>query len=578
MTDGLLSGMPPGLIMVLAGLLTLLLPRALRAVPLLLGPVAALGALWALAQGMAVPEGESVFGAAPVYLAQTEYLGMTITPVRIDALALAFGTVFGVMALAGGLYALTLPDRKELAALQVYAGSAIGAVTAGDLLTLFVFWEAMAIASTIVIWCGGAGARGAGLRYAAIHFLGGALLMAGAAGQIAFTGETAFTALPSEGVVAGLILIAFLINAAAWPLNAWLPDSYPKASLVGAVFLSAFTTKTAVYALIRGFPGEEMLLWLGAATMLYGIVYALRETEIRRLLCYAIVAQGGFMLCGIGLGTEMGLNGAAGHAAVSILYSAVLFMAAGAVIRETGRRHITDLGGLAGAMPVTCAFTILAALSISAFPGTAAYVSKSLISSGAGYAGVQWLWLALTAAGVGVLLSVGLRFPLGVFFGRDRGLRAQEADWTMIAGMAVVSAALVAVTLAPSGFYSLLPYPEDYSPYKPGAILSQFQLLLFGAIAWALGRRLLDNRPGHTIDTDWLWRGLGPVVMRGLGRGWSALRGGAGERLSAATGRALRRLQRFVGPGSVLASTRPTGYMALWMTLMLSALMVFAFL
>ena len=102
-----------------------------------------------------------------------------------------------------------------------------------------------------------------------------------------------------------LILAGFLINAAAVPLSAWLPDAYPESSWSGMVFLSAFTTKAAVYALLRGFPGTEPLIYVGLCMIFYGIVYAILENDMRRILAYSIVNQVGFMVAGVGIGTEM---------------------------------------------------------------------------------------------------------------------------------------------------------------------------------------------------------------------------------------------------------------------------------
>lgn len=572
MTDG--AALPPGLILIASGLLTLLVPRPVRQALQVGAPVALLGYLWYLA-GLSGPVEAGPFAGVDAYVTEAEYLGMQLYPVRADALGMIFAVVFAITSALGGLYALSLDRAKELAALQVYAGSAVGAVLAGDVITLFVFWEVMAIASTIVIWMGGEDARGAGLRYAAIHFLGGALLMAGVAGYVQTTGQTAFTEMPSEGLIAGLVLIAFLVNSGAWPLNAWLPDAYPRASWAGTVFLSAFTTKTAIYTLIRGFPGEEWLLWLGVITMVYGIVYALVESEIRRLLCYAIIAQSGFLLVGAGLGTDMTLNGAAGHAFVSILYSILLFMVAGAVMRQTGRRELSALGGLWRQMPFTALMAVIGGLCISAFPGTGAYVTKSLISSGAGYAGNFAVWLALTAAGVGVVLHAGLRFQWGIFGGDDRRLQAGDPDWAMRAAMGIAAVIVLAIAFVPQSYYAALPHPVDYSPYKAGLLLSQLQLLLGGVLVFFLMLRLMPESRGITLDTDWLYRGAGPYAVRAIALGWLTGYERWADRWIGNFDRLIESLYRFHGPEGALARSRPTGYVALWMTALLCLLLIF---
>lgn len=575
MTDGL--ALPPGLILILAGLLTLVVPRLPRAPVMLGAPVLTLVAVWWLwSMATVAPEG-GPFAGETVYAGTAQYLGMTLHPVRVDALAVVFATVFSLMAFAGALFAIEHPDRRELGVLQIYAGSAVGAVLAGDLVTLFVFWEVMAIASTVAIWSGGPQSGPAGLRYAVIHFFGGVLLMGGAAGLIAGSGSTVFGAIPGEGAIAAMILVAFLINAGGWPLNAWVADAYPRASIVGTVFLSAFTTKTAIYALIRGFPGEEWLLWIGMATIVYGVLYALVESEIRRLLAYAIVAQSGFMLVGIGIGTDMGLNGAAGHAFVSILYSALLFMAAGAVMQATGESRAAHLGGLVHSMPRTAWLAVFGGFCIASFPGTGSYVSKSLISSGAGYAGIEWVWYGLTAAGVGVVLSVAIRFPWLTFFGPARpGVSGADPDRRQQAAMGLLAALVLLIALMPGWFYAMLPHPVDYTPYKGELILGQIELLAFGAVGYGLALWLLPARDGITLDTDWLYRDAGRWAVRNGGAGLLGLYDVVANGVEGSVRRALRGLYRAHGPESVLSRTRPTGYVALWMTALLVTLIVIA--
>jgi multicomponent Na+:H+ antiporter subunit D len=169
--------------------------------------------------------------------------------------------------------------------------------------------------------------------------------MAGIAGHVAETGSIAFVAMRADSPAHWLILAGFLLNAGSWPTSAWLPDAYPEASWSGTVFLSAFTTKTAVLVLLRGFPGEEILIVLGLIMIFYGIIYAILENDMRRILAYSVVNQVGFMVTGIGIGSELALNGAAAHAFVHIIYKALLLMSAGSVMLMTGRRKCSELGG-----------------------------------------------------------------------------------------------------------------------------------------------------------------------------------------------------------------------------------------
>jgi multicomponent Na+:H+ antiporter subunit D len=556
----------PGVWLVLTGLVLPFLPEALRRAAILAVPLAALAWIWSLPDGVAG-------GAGGAFT----WLGLEIVPVRVDALGRLFATIFAFMAFAGGLFALNQRNAVELAAAFVYSGSAIGVALAGDLLTVFAFWEIMAIGSTTVVWMGGAGASAAGLRYAVIHFLGGVLLMTGIAGHVAATGSTEFAAMGADGWTHWLILAAFLINAGAPPLSAWLPDAYPRASWSGTVFLSAFTTKVAVYALIRGFPGEEVLIWVGLYMAFYGIVYAILENDMRRILAYSICNGAGLMVCAVGIGTDLALNGAAAYAVVHIIYKALLLMSAGSVLYMTGRSLCTDLGGLFRTMPVSCLCGIVGALAISSFPLTSGFAAKSMITSGAGEEHLFWVWLALAAASAGVFLSVGIKFPWFVFFQKDSGLRTTDPPWNMQAAMILMSVASILLGIWYAPLYAMLPFATDYQPYSVHHVVFMLQLLLFSGLAFFLLLPWLQRTRTITLDTDWFWRGGGRALSRALGvgarRGWRTL----AMTVSIASRLVGHELLRQHGPTGSLARTRPSGSMALWMTVLLTAFLVFAF-
>jgi multicomponent Na+:H+ antiporter subunit D len=558
-----LAAVPPGLVLVLGALLLPFVKGWARS-GLLLG--LPLLTLWLVTQ---VPDGEVL---------KISFLGFELVPLRGDKLSRLFAFVFALMAVAGALFALRQERTMELTAAFAYAGSAIGVVLSGDLITVFMFWELMAIASTVVIWCGGsAAARGAGLRYAAIHLLGGVLLMAGIAGEIAASGTTAFTKLDLSTLPRCLILAGFLVNAGAPPLSAWLPDAYPEASWSGMVFLSAFTTKTAVYVLLRSFPGTELLIWVGLFMVFYGIVYAILENDMRRILAYSIVNQVGFMVAGIGIGTEMALNGATAHAFTHIVYKALLLMSAGSVLYMTGRRKCTDLGGLFRTMPLTTLCGIVGALSISSFPLTSGFISKSMIAEAAAQQHLAVVWFLLAAASAGVFLHAGIKFPWFVFFQKDSGLRPPDPPLNMRLAMLLFSAVCIGLGVVPGVLYAALPYPVPYVPYSASHVVSQLQLLLFSGLAFFLMLGWLKRTLTITLDTDWLWRRLGPVVLMSLDRAadnaWCRLTAGT----LAVSRRLSKSLQRHHGPNGTLGRTWPTGMMALWATLMLAAYLVLSY-
>ena len=516
---------------------------------------------------------------------------MELVPLQGDALSRLFGTIFAIMAWAGALFALRQNRVAELAAAFVYAGGAVSVAFAGDLITLFIYWEIMAIASTLVVAMG-ENARGAAMRYAMIHFLGGVILMAGIAGHVLETGSPAFTAMEANSWATWAILAAFLINAGAPPLAAWLPDSYPASSWSGMVFLSAFTTKTSVYTLIRGFPGEEILIGFGLFMVFYGIIMALLENDMRRILAYSIINQVGFMVTAVGIGTPLALDGAAAHAFAHIIYKALLLMSAGAVLYETGRSKCTEVGGLYRYMPISCICGTIGALAISAVPLTSGFVSKSLISSAAGEEHLFYVWLALTAASAGVFFHAGIKFPWFVFFNRKDYLYKHEGipkdpPWNMQAAMILFSAICIGLGVWSEPLYQMLPnkamvthhgVTETYTAMKAAKIVEQLQLLCFSGLAFFLLLKFMKRTPTITLDIDWLWRGLPRIVSGWFGLGWEIFWDNLMDRAEQTWAWVKAELFRTHGAEGALARTRPTGATALWMTVLLSGFLLFSFL
>jgi multicomponent Na+:H+ antiporter subunit D len=557
MTEVLLH---PGLVLIAGALLLPWLHGRLRAVFVVTLPLIALALVWQLGDG-------------PLW--QLRFLDYTLTPLQGDKLSRLFATIFALMAAVGGLFALGQKSRLEVPAAFAYAGAAIAVVLAGDLVTVFVFCELMAIASTLVLWSHGrADAYRAAQRYLMMHLLGGVLLFAGVTGHVAQTGELAFTRMALDMPAHWLILIGFLINAGAPPLSAWLPDAYPEASWSGTVFLSAFTTKTAVYTLIRGFPGTELLIWVGLFMVFYGIVYALLENDMRRILAYSIVNQVGFMIAGIGIGTEMALNGAAAHAFTHIIYKALLLMSAGSVLLMTNRRKCSELGGLFHTMPLTTLCGTIGALAISSFPLTSGFVSKSMVSQAAVDGHLLTVWLLLTAASAGVFLHAGIKFPWFVFFQKDSGLRPAEPPPSMRWAMLIFAFLCIALGVWPEPLYALLPYAVHYQPYTWAHLLTQLQLLLFSGLAFFVMLPYLKRTLTITLDTDWLWRKGLPACWQGLESLYRLLRTAAQQRMRRLGSGLLSAVVRQYGEDGPLASTWPTRSMALWVLVLLLGYLV----
>ncbi len=459
-----------------------------------------------------------------VYFPEDRYgeismMSMSLTFGRVDRLSLVFGYIFTLITVIGMVYSLHVKKTGEHIAALLYAGSALGAVFAGDLLTLFLFWEAMAFSSVFLIFFGGNFA--AGYRYILVHIAGGVSLLAGIVIYLAQGNDPTFTSFTQMGFGVGemalaptLILVGFLVNAAVPPLHAWLADAYPEATTTGIVFLSAFTTKTAVYVLIRGFAGFTPLALLGAAMALYGVLYAMLENDIRRLLAYHIVSQVGFMVAGVGIGTEMAINGATAHAFAHILYKALLMMGMSSVFFMTRQRKAHLLGGLYKTMPLTFFFFMIGGVSISGLPLFSGFISKSMTISAAAEAHMILIYLLLMLASCGTFLSTTLKLPYAVFLGEDKNLTATDPPKNMIIGMSMAALLCFVIGIWPSLLYRLLPFPVDYHPYSAQHIVGALQLLLMTGIVFLFLVKIFHPHPTISLDTDWLYRKGGALFQR----------------------------------------------------------------
>lgn len=489
----------PGLLLMAGALLLPLIPARARKVWLLLVPALAFGAVLVMKTGE--------FG-------QVAFLDWKLSFGRVDKLSLVFGYIMSLMCIIGTLYALKVEDTLQHVASWVYAGGALGVIFAGDFLTLFLFWELMAFSSVFLVWARrGPQSTAAGYRYLLVHVAGGVSLLAGIVLHCTAAQSWAFGPLDVKNpdVATYLIMIGFILNAAVPPLHAWLPDAYGEATFNGSVFLCAFTTKTAVYALCRGFAGMEILVPLGVIMALYGVVYAVLENDCRRLLAYHIISQVGYMVAGVGLGTQMAINGACAHAFAHILYKGLLFMGCGAVLYKTGQSKFTELGGLYQKMPWAFVFTLIGGLSISAFPLFSGFISKSMIVAAGFEEHKLWVGFLLMLASVGTFLHTGLKVPYFIWFGKNHckpetWARAGEAPWNMNAAMAVASVLCVFIGCYTPYLYRMLPYEVDYHPYTAYHVSETLQILLFTAVGFFLLIKKLEPEPTISLDLDWFYR------------------------------------------------------------------------
>jgi multicomponent Na+:H+ antiporter subunit D len=303
---------------------------------------------------------------------------------------------------------------------------------------------------------------------------------------------------------------------------------------MGGVILSAYTSKTAVYTLVRGFPGWEILIFLGCAMTVYGIIYALLENDMRRILAYSIINQVGFMVCGVGIGTTLALNGTVAHAFCHIIYKALLWMSAGAVLYRTGKSKCTDLGGLYNTMPWTLVLGGIGALAISAVPLTSGYTSKTIILAAAGNQHLFWPWLILEIASAGVFLHAGIKFPYFVFFAKDKGLRPPEAPKCMLLGMGILAFLCIYLGMFPERLYNILPNTALVKEHMPftfvdiyvrhfAHVVTQSQMLIFSGLVFFLFLPMLKRTDTIALDIDWFYRKGSQLLYRGLDAGLNGL-------------------------------------------------------
>jgi multicomponent Na+:H+ antiporter subunit D len=437
-------------------------------------------------------------------------MDLDLIPVQLDRLNLLFGYLFHIAALIGVIYSLHVKDRIQQSAAMLYAGSALGAVFAGDLLTLFVFWEMLALSSVFLVWARRSNrAYHAGMRYLILQVVSGLLLLAGIIIHYQNTGSLEFTYIGLEGPAAWLMFIAFGIKCAFPGFHTWLTDAYPEATPTGTVFLSAFTTKVAIYAMARAFPGTELLVTIGAVMACFPIFFAVIENDLRRVLAYSLINQLGFMIIGIGIGTELAINGAVAHAFNDVIFKGLLFMSMGAVLYRTGRINGSELGGLYKSMPKTAILCIIGAASISAFPLFSGFVSKSMIMSAALKENYDITWLLLLFASAGVFHHAGIKIPYFAFFAHDSGIRCKEAPNNMLLAMSIAAALCIGIGIFPELLYQHLPFDTNYSAYDITHILTQTQLLFFSALAFIwlnLKGMYPPELPSTNLDSDWLYR------------------------------------------------------------------------
>ena len=491
----------PPLLVLLAAVLVLVLPR-------ILGFAAGVASLLAtMAVAWFAPEGA---------LVSTTFLGFETHPFFLDEFSRMVALGLGFLGACAVLYAYSSGASRRMTALALwYVAASLAATLAGDWLVLVFAWEVMAISSTLLVWQHGGRAVRAGYRYAIAHGVGGSLVLFGVTAHFATEWDLAYGVVTGEatgiapGIPAILMALGIGINVAFIGFHTWLPDTYPTPHFAASVFLAAYTTKTSAYVLYRAFPeGELMLAYMGGAMAVYGVVFALLQHDMRALLSYHIQAQLGYMVAGIGIGTAIGVAGAMGHLFNNVLYKSLLFMAVGVVIFRTGENDLYKLGGLWREMPLTAVAFALGALSITAVPAFNGFVSKGMLFDAANpayygapeYRALYWL---LFVGAIGTFLSF-IKLGYYVFLHGEATIEPTDAKLGQTVAMLGVGGACVLLGVWWQGFVELLPMVSggvvdpagqglQLDPYSLSHLQDAAVLIVISVVGFAVIRKPLSK-------------------------------------------------------------------------------------
>jgi multicomponent Na+:H+ antiporter subunit D len=523
----LISWIHPGLLIGLGGLLIPFIPwRRIKQAYFLLLPLAGLGILAATSAGMF---GTLTPWPEALHRWNVPFLQYTLDIARISKLSMLFGYVYIIAAFCMNIYALRVKNDWEHVAAMIYVGSALGAVFAGDFLTLFFCLEIMAWAPFFLILFRGTNkAKGAAIRYILWHHFSGVCILAGILIHVHNTGSIIFSDMPwgwgGEYLGYHLMLLGFIINAATAPFHSWLADTYSEATFSGSVYMTAYTTKTAVFCLIITFSGVPLLMWMGTISAIFGVFMAVLENDGRRLLSYHIVSQVGYMVAGVGIGTAMALNGAAAHAFCHIMYKALLYMGVGCPLIVVGTAKYNKLGGLYKYMPFSFWLTMIGGLSISAFPLSSGFVSKTMTIEAAELIHQPAVYLMLEGASIGTFLSTALKLPWNIWLqgknepGPEIKTKLKDSalnsPLNMLIAMAILAILCILLGVFPKVLYNLLPYPVEFVPYTLTRVFSLTQMFIFTFLGFWLLRKLVVGHATYTLDTDWLVRIPGKLFLQ----------------------------------------------------------------
>ncbi len=389
-----------------------------------------------------------------------------------DLLSATMVLLTAIAGLAVAIYALgeVGPELERMgyhAISQVLLAGVTGAFLTGDLFNLYVWFEVMLISSFGLLILGGSRAQIDGaVKYVTLNLISTVMFLTGIGLLYGITGTLnmadlsgAVAGSPQQGllaVVAMFFLIAFGMKAAAFPLFAWLPAAYHTPAYgVSAVF-AGLLSKVGVYSLYRTFTlifpldtVQPILVWVAALTMITGVLGALAQTEIRRILSFQIVSSIGFLLLGLALATPAAIAGAMFYLIHNIPVKVTLFLAAGSAARLTGSAETRQMGGLYRSAPLLSVLFAIPALSLAGFPPLSGFWAKILLVKASLDAGAPWLAAVALAVGLLTLWSMATLWSEGFWKAHPDGLNPTLAGLGPARLPTLVPlVALAAITLA----------------------------------------------------------------------------------------------------------------------------------
>jgi len=526
----------PGFVCILAALIALGTPRVLRA-PLIF--TAAITGLWLML--------DRDFGAA----AAAAQMGLPVVLLDLDALNRIFGIAMLIALIVISFCTSARRSRSEDAAILLMAGGAVSALFVGDLIS---FVASAALAGLAASWMVFASpvehSSQSGVRLLIWQGIEGLLFLVGVAFQLSAGAESSiFARLDPKTIGGGAIFAALMIRVGAPLAHVWVKDACAHASPVGGGALAAFSTMLGVYALSRLFPGEFILVPIGAAMMVLGVAYALAEDDMRRAAASGLTAQTGVCVAMIGVGSPLAMAAAEGHAFTVIFAFLALQLVLGAVLGRTGQIRVSQMEGLVRVMPITALLLVVAGLAVAAAPGFALYSTTAIALEATAQWDLEWLWALLAALAPALLIALMLRPSLAAFRSAVAA-PIKEAPFPMLLGSGLAVFFCLSVGLAPGWLYGLLPTELTFAPYALDRVAPQLELLGATGVAFVFLRAMrLTPAERHTrlLDVDSFYRGpaagagrwVGVVMLRVYGAWQTAF-----ARLGAVTQKRMARWAR----------------------------------